>query len=637
MSQTISSSKICVHHLERRAVVYLRQSSDKQVRDNLESQRLQYGLKDRALDLGWQQVEVVDSDLGASAAMGSARREGFERVIAAVATSQVGIVFSREASRLSRTDGDWCRLLEVCQVFDTLIGDDERVYDLGSMDDQLVLGIKATMSVVELRVMQTRMREGAEAKARRGELERMLPPGYVRDSDNRVVRDPDTRVQEAMSLVFAKFAELWSVRQTFLWFHNEGIELPVNKKRNGRMQIVWQLPTLSFVHNVLHNPFYAGAFVWGQRQTRAVLDPETGRVRKRMTSLLPPEQCRVFIPGHHEGYIDWYTFEENQRLMRANGLKTNKDESVAAVRGGQGLLAGILRCGRCGRKMHVRYWGRSGTSARYLCKGDFESGGRYCLGMGGATVDRRFSEEILGVLSPLGVRASLEAMQRLQIRGQQRRRTVEKQLEQAEYEATRAFEQYDQVDARNRLVAAELETRWNAKLQEVDRLRDAVEGIDAEAATLTDRQRRELLALGECFGDTWESESCPVELKKKIIRTVVEEAIVNVDDEESTLRFVIHWKGGVHTRFTMPKPVSPQGRKTAAEDIDIIRLQSQVFGAELLPGTPVPDADVEQQAPLSQGIKNIRIQIRHGLLLNSRIRLNDKRRVEDQSIMPGEG
>ena len=234
MTRPMLHDKIQPHHLGRRAVIYLRQSSEKQVRENTESQRLQYGLRDRAVALGWTQVEVIDIDLGRSASLGAAQRDGFDRLVGSVARGEVGIVMNREVSRLIRTDKDWCHLTEVCQVFDTLIGDGERVYDLRLVDDQLVLGIKATMSVAEIQVLRLRLVQGMREKARRGELVRLLPPGYVRDGMGTVVKDPDRRVQQAVELVFRRFRETWSVRQTFTWFHDEGIDVPVNKSHRGR-------------------------------------------------------------------------------------------------------------------------------------------------------------------------------------------------------------------------------------------------------------------------------------------------------------------------------------------------------------------------------------------------------------------
>jgi DNA invertase Pin-like site-specific DNA recombinase len=570
MSDETSGYKVKPQHLARNAVVYVRQSSEKQVRQNKESQRLQYALRDRARALGWKQIEVVDVDLGRSASLGAARREGFDRLVGAVARGEVGIVLSREVSRLIRTDKDWCHLMEVCQVFDTLIGDGEQIYDLRKIDDQLVLGIKGTMSVAELQVLRMRLQQGMREKARRGEFARLLPPGYVRDVEGKVVKDPDRRVQQAVDLVFRRFRETWSIRQTFTWFHDEKIELPVNKSVGSALRIVWQIPTHAFIGEVLRNPFYAGAYVFGRRPVETTF--EEGRlVRRQRGHALEAEECGVFLRDHHEGYIGWDTYKENLRTMRRNAQWGSGDESVAAVRAGRGLLAGVLRCGRCGRRVHVRYWGKSGTSARYLCKGAFDAGGKkYCLGFGGRAVDERFAQELLRVLSPLGMRASLAAIARLDSTQDDRRTALVTHLEQLRYEAQRAFEQYDEVDPRNRLVAAQLEERWNKKLEQVEKVAADL----AEIGTPTSLQEHEqtaILALAERFEDVWYNDRCPVELKKKIVRTVVEEIVVSLDEATRTLRLVVHWKGGSHTQFEMKKPDGATAQQTALEDLDIIR------------------------------------------------------------------
>jgi DNA invertase Pin-like site-specific DNA recombinase len=570
-------AKITPRHLERSAVVYLRQSTEKQVRHNTESRRLQYALADRARDLGFRKVEVIDSDLGVSAAAGGRRREGFERLLTQVAIGEVGIVFSREVSRLSRTDKDWCRLMEVCHLFDTLIGDDQQVYDLSLTDDQLILGIKGTLSVVELRILRMRMHAGTEAKARRGELVRLLPPGYVHDELGRIVKDPDERVAQAMKSVFETFGRIGSVRQTFLWYRSEQVKLPVNKSRGGRMRLVWQLPTLVFIKSVLQNPVYAGAYVWGRRPTETVL--VEGQLRKRQGAPQRAEECRVLIKDHHEGYIDWTRYEEIQRMIGANNTRgAGADEAVGPVREGQGLLAGLLRCGRCGRKLHVRYWGRSGTSARYLCRGTYGSGGAYCLAFGGTGVDRRFSEELLKVLSPLGVRASVEALQRLEAGRQEKRSVLTRDLQQLEWEAQKAFEQYDQVDARNRLVAGELERRWNESLLAVDEIKSALRELDGERPALSEEERNRILAMGERFGEVWNSPHCPAPVKKRIIRAVVEEIIADWDESEKLLSFTIRWRGGCHTAYQMARPVGGPEQKTDLEDLEIIRRMALRYG-----------------------------------------------------------
>src|SRR5437870_2233584 len=570
--------KITPLHLQRKAIVYLRQSSERQVQRHTESQRLQYALADRAQALGFEQVDIIDTDLGRSAAIGAVRREGFERLIAAVAVGEVGLVLSLEASRLSRTDQDWCRLLELCQLFDTLIADADTVYDVNAFDDQLVLGIKGTMSVAELKMLHQRMQQGTEAKARRGALVRLLPPGYVRDARGQIVKDPDQRVQQAIQQVFRIFRQKRSIRQTFTWFQCRGLELPVNKHHEATTRLVWKVPSQPFLGSMLHNPCYAGAYVWGQRHTELVV--VEGKLTKRTSKWQRPEDCRVFIPNHHEGYIDWETFEDNLRILHNNATKTDPDETVGAVRAGKALLAGLLRCGHCGRKMHVSYWGKSGPSTRYRCKGTFDAGGTYCVMFGGAGVDRRLTQELLSVISPLGLQASLEALEGLKQREHEQRHTLEHKLAQLQYEAQRAFEQYNEVDPRHRLVAAELERRWNAQLAEVEAVQATLAALSQPQRALTDDERATILHLGAQFAAVWDSPHCPMALRKTIIRTVVQAILVNEDATAQRLQCILHWQGGSHTRFDMPKPQWGMAEQTATEAIELIRQMAVRYSDE---------------------------------------------------------
>jgi DNA invertase Pin-like site-specific DNA recombinase len=567
MNQVLCNPKIKPEHLARKAIVYLRQSSEKQVRRNKESQRLQYDVAERMRSLGWQAVEIIDTDLGYSAGIASARREGFERVLSSVALGEVGIVGSWEVSRLSRTDKDWCRLLEVCQIFETLIADEQHIYDLNSLDDQLVLGIKGTLSVVELKVLRQRMQAGQESKARRGELFKRLPVGYVLDTIGKVAFHHDRRVHEALLLVFIKFRERWSVRQTFQWFRDHDVELPANPIQGTRL--VWKIPSQSLIRDILCNPFYAGAYVWGRRPvtTRFV----EGRLEKRQGATRRAEECRVFIRDHHVGYIDWATFEENQRMIRRNSVNWQGDESMAAIRAGQGLLAGLLRCGHCGRKLHVRYWGGRGTNARYLCKGDYDDGGQYCIGFGGASVDRRLGHELLRAISHLGVEASLKAIEELSAGDIAQRVALSSKLKQLEYETRKAFEQYDAVDARNRLAAGELERRWNEKLEEVETAKQRLSTLNGNRYSLSSEDEAHIRYMGERFGELWQSDRCPSELRKMIFRTVMEEIIVRTDAEKKLLQFTIHWKGGTHTQIEIERPRPATQTATSMEALDIIR------------------------------------------------------------------
>jgi hypothetical protein len=322
------------------------------------------------------------------------------------------------------------------------------------------------------------------------------------------------------------------------------------------------------IGDILRNPFYAGAYVWGRRPVKTVL--VEGRLEKRQGALHRAEDCRVFIPDHHVGYIDWAIYEENQRMIRRNSVNWESDESMAAIREGQGLLAGLLRCGHCGRKLHVRYWGGRGTHARYLCKGDYDDGGKYCIGFGGASVDRRLSEELLKMITPFGLEASLKAIEELSAGDTAQRAALSSKLEQLEYEAKKAFEQYNSVDARNRLVAAELESRWNQKLEDIEDTKRRLSSFDGERHALSVEEEQRIRWMGEHFAEIWNSDRCPPTLKKMIFRTVVEE-IVCTDTEKKTLEFTIHWKGGLHTRFEMERPRSATETATPTDALDIIR------------------------------------------------------------------
>jgi DNA invertase Pin-like site-specific DNA recombinase/predicted DNA-binding protein (UPF0251 family) len=574
MTEVVYSPKIKPEHLARKAIVYLRQSSDKQVRQNTESQLLQYAVAERVRALGWKQVEIINSDLGSSAGIASVQREGFERVLSLVALGEVGIVGSRDVSRLSRTNKDWCRLLEVCQIFGTLIADEQQIYDLNYLDDQLVLGIKGTLSVVELKVLRQRLLAGQESKARRGELFKRLPIGYARDAVGKVALHPDRRVCEAIQLVFTKFRELWSVRQTFQWFRDHDVDLPANPIQGTGL--VWKIPSQSLIRDILCNPFYAGAYVWARRPvTTRLVD---GRLEKRQGAMRSAEECRVFIRDHHVGYIDWVTYEENRRIVRRNSVNRDGDESMAAIRAGQGLLVGLLRCGHCGRKLHVRYWGGRGTNARYLCKGDFDDGGQYCIGFGGGSVDRRVGQELLKVIAPFGVEASLRAIEELSANGAAQRVALSRKLEQLVYEAKKAFEQYDAVDARNRLAASELERRWNGKLEEIEAVKQRLSSLDAQRNSLSIEEEIRIRSMGDRFAEVWQSSHCHPTFKQMVFRTAIEEIIVRTGQDKKSLELVIHWNGGAHTQLAMERPRSATETATPMEALDIIRCMAVHYG-----------------------------------------------------------
>ncbi|MCP4935699.1 MAG: hypothetical protein GY927_16195 [bacterium] len=367
-----------------------------------------------------------------------------------------------------------------------------------------------------------------------------------------------------------KFSEIQTIRQTFLWFHNENIEVPVTKDIGGRKQLVWQLPTKPYIGELVRNPLYAGVYTWGRETVK--MDYVAGRVVKRRVKYRGAKAAKVFIEENHEAYIDLSTFYANQAMIENNCLSQCDSKNQGAARDGEALLSGLLRCGRCGRKLYVMYRGKSGTGSRYICRGDYESGGRYCLAFGGRSVDKAFSKELLQVISPYGLDASLGAMTSHSRISEDKRSLIKDKICQLDYESARAFEQYNEVDPRNRLVASELESRWNEKLKQLIDAKQELEKLENDSSDeLSDSEREEILYLGEYFSDVWSSSSCPNSLRKKIIRTVVNEVVVNWDDETDILRFVIHWKGGCHTELTMIKPPSGVGQKTEKDDLEIIR------------------------------------------------------------------
>ena len=466
-------TKITAEHLGRSAFVYVRQSTADQLVHNQESPRRQYGLADRARQLGWTAVEVIDDDLGRSG--GGINRPGFERLLAAICEGRVGAVLAIEASRLARNGRDWHTLIEFCGLVGTVIIDEDGIYDPRHANDRLLLGMKGTMSELELSLFRQRSHEALKQKARRGALFLGVAAGYVKAGRDRIEKDPDQRVHDALKLVFSKFAEFQSVRQVHLWLRDEGIALPVksHKAAEGR-SIVWRLPLYNTVHNILTNPVYAGAYAFGR--TMSKVSVEKGRKRVKRGLRRPLAEWDVLLKDQHEGYITWSEFERNQRVIADNA--TGKGAlAKGAVRRGELLLAGLLRCGHCGRKMYVGYGGKAG---RYYCQGArVNHGTERCISFGGLRADHAVGAEVLRVLKPLGIDAAVKALEAQTSETSAAHRQLELALQQAHFAAAHARRQYDAVDPANRLVAGELERRWNEALRVVHRL----EGEIAELET----------------------------------------------------------------------------------------------------------------------------------------------------------
>lgn len=490
-------NKISGGHLSREAYVHIRQSTQGQVRHNQESRRRQYSLQDRARELGWGKVVVIDEDLGKSAS-GTTERSGFERLLARVCQGAVGAVFAVEASRLARNGREWHTLLELCGFMETLIIDHDGIYDPKHPNDRLLLGMKGTISEMELSILRQRSLEALRQKAKRGELHTSVAVGYLRSADDRLEKNPDLRIQEAIALVFSKFREIGSVRQLLLWFRERGMRLLIHgvKGEEG-----WKLPVYNTLHHLLTNPVYGGAYAFGRTYTRARIEQGQKRTVRGYHRQRP--DWLVLIKDHHEGYIGWEEYLHNQQLIAENA--NMKGAMVrGSVKRGPGLLAGLLRCGHCGRKMHVAYSGSKGQVTRYACRGAaINHGAAPCISIGAIRLERVITEELLTVLSPLGIQAAIEAAERIEERGSQERRQKELALEQARYEVERARKQYDLSDPENRLVAAELERRWNEKLGLVQNLENELR-LMTPPQELSRGDRDALLALGDDLRQVWD-------------------------------------------------------------------------------------------------------------------------------------
>ena len=568
------SDKISPQHLARKAILYIRQSSTYQVSHNVESQRLQYAMQDRLHHLGWQEIEVVDEDLGRSAA-GMVTRAGFERMVADVCLGKVGAVAAREVSRFARNSREWQQLVEVCRVVDTVLIDLDTVYSPRHSNDRLLLGLKGSLNEYELDLLRQRSVEARRAKAQRGELLVMAPVGYVKTDAPHFEKDPDRRVQEAVTLVFRKFVELGTVRQTLWWFLEHGVQLPVP---SGQGATVWKRPTYAMLYRVLSNPIYGGAYAYGK--TERTVHYEHGDPRAS-TRRKPRARWLALIPHAHEGYVSWEEFERIQQAMTDN--LRGSGQAGAATRGAS-LLAGLLRCRRCGRKLMVWYTGRAPGVLRYMCaRGMLDNGEPRCLGFGGVSVDAAMAKEIVRVVQPAAVEAAVVASEGAARQQDDVLQAWQRELEAARYAAQRAQRQYDATDPEHRLVADELERRWNQALQRVDeieqRIAQHVQG-QQQGATPTREVFEHLAADLEAV---WNSAHADVRLKKRIVRTLIQEVVVDVDPEAGEILLVIHWKGGVHTELRLPRRRRGQNRThTSPEIVEAVRTLALICSDDLL-------------------------------------------------------
>jgi len=563
------SEKLQPQHLSRKAMLYVRQSSAFQVAHNLESGKLQYAMQTRLRDLGFTEIEIVDEDLGRSAA-GTQARSGFERMVAEVSLGRVGAVAAREVSRFARNSREWQQLVEVCRIVDTVLIDEETVYAPRLSNDRLLLGLKGSLNEYELDLLRQRSLEARRAKAKRGELIVMAPVGYRKSDEGRLEKDPDRRVQEAIRRVFDQFERIGSVRQTLLWFLEHGLQLPAGTPRG---EIHWKRPAYTTVYQVLTNPIYGGAYAYGK--TERAVHYVGGRAR-RCERRKPREHWLALIPHAHEGYVDWERFERIQGVIHGNSRRASRHHGAA--RDGRALLAGLLRCRRCAAKLTVHYTGSRADVARYTCQRAWlDKGQPRCISFGGERVDAAVAAEVLRVVQPAAVEAAIvayrdEAQKQDEVRG-----ALERDLEAARYAAQRAQRQYDAADPENRLVADELERRWNQALERVREIEQRIaqhSGAPKEEPAPT---VEEFSTLAERLEELWQHADTHPQLRKRIVRSLIQEVLVDVDAAAGEIVLVLHWKGGLHTEVRVPRRRRGQNStQTAPETLDAVRALARI-------------------------------------------------------------
>lgn len=551
---TEAPQKVQAGHLKRTAYLYIRQSTPRQVLENTESTQRQYALRQRAVALGWaaDQIVVIDHDLGQSGAS-AVDREGFQKLVTEVSMGRAGIVLGLEVSRLARNSADWHRLLEICALTDTLILDEDGIYCPSQYNDRLLLGLKGTLSEAELHVLYARMAGGKLNKAQRGELGMPLPIGLAYDAAGRVVLDPDKQVQQSVRLLFNLFRQLGSAAAALKAFRQQGLLFP--RRRFGgtySAELHWSQLKYSQVFNLLRNPRYAGAFVYGRHRSR--LRPDG---KKRVSTIVPREEWKVLLLNLHPGYISWEEYEENQRILHNNALAYGADRRKSPPREGTALLQGLALCGLCGNRMTVRYHERQGHLVPdYLCQQrEIETAGQRCQFVPGGVVDAAIGQLLIEAISPVALDVALAVQQEMQSRLEEADRLRRTQVDRALYEARLAQQRYMQVDPANRLVADVLEADWNNKLRTLAQAEQEYERQrKTDLRALDEEQRNQIFALASDFAELWNDPRTPLREKKRMVRLLIEDVTLT---KAAEITVGVRFRGGALRTITLPRPLRP--------------------------------------------------------------------------------
>jgi DNA invertase Pin-like site-specific DNA recombinase len=562
--------KITEQHRRLRAIAYVRQSSPGQVQNNHESRALQYALRERAIELGWtaEQVAIVDEDLARSGTSTDGRL-GFKDLVAEVGLGHVGLILGTEVSRLARNNADWYQLLELCTLTGTLVADSDAIYNPGNYNDRTLLGLKGLLAEAELHLIRQRLDSGLRNKAKRGELELNLPVGLDREEGGPIALSADERVRHALGRVFELWQRLGSARQVVICLRDEGQLLP--RRTVGSRRVRWSQASYGAVHDFLTNPAYAGAFVFGRTTQRTELD-EHGRVRKR-TVELTVEQWSVCLPDHHPGYVSWDEYRATRERLRQNVRP--KGEGGGAAREGVALLQGIVRCGRCGRRMQVAYSGTDGRSPRYACVRAHQLHGaeHACQSLGGLRLEKAIVQAFLEAVTPAGVRACSQAVGELERQHEERLHGQRLAVERAQFETDRAQRQFDACEPENRLVGRTLERAWEQALRALERERQKLVELEAHRPEpLTAAERQALARLARDLPRLWDAETTTPRDRKELLRTLISEVIVTVKNEPRRGEVEIIWEGGARTELRVPlNQRGPERHRTSEDIVELVR------------------------------------------------------------------